>query len=93
MFTMLYLLFQHPGITLVVWLATSVAFGILLGKITEYLLKAHGASFTDKTDIKGSVNTRNALTSGQVDMYWENALLVIDEKNHQILVVTGGYGT
>jgi osmoprotectant transport system substrate-binding protein len=44
---------------------------ILLGKITEYLLKAHGASFTDKTDIKGSVNTRDALTAGQVDMYWE----------------------
>ena len=44
---------------------------ILLGKITEYLLQAHGAKFTDKTDIKGSVNTRDALTSGQVDMYWE----------------------
>lgn len=44
---------------------------ILLGKITEYLLQAHGASFTDKTDIKGSVNTRDALTAGQVDMYWE----------------------
>jgi osmoprotectant transport system substrate-binding protein len=44
---------------------------ILLGKITEYLLQAHGAKFTDKTDIKGSVNTRNALTSSQVDMYWE----------------------
>ena len=29
----------------------------------------------------------------QVDMYWENALVVIDERNHQLLVVTGGYGT
>lgn len=44
---------------------------ILLGKITEDLLKAHGATVTDKTNIKGSVNTRTALTSGQVDMYWE----------------------
>jgi len=44
---------------------------ILLGKITEDLLKAHGATITDKTDIKGSVNTRTALENGQVDMYWE----------------------
>jgi osmoprotectant transport system substrate-binding protein len=44
---------------------------ILLGKITEAVLKAHGATVVDKTNIKGSVNTREALTSGQVDMYWE----------------------
>jgi osmoprotectant transport system substrate-binding protein len=44
---------------------------ILLGKITEAVLEAHGATVTDKTNIKGSVNTREALTSGQVDMYWE----------------------
>jgi hypothetical protein len=29
----------------------------------------------------------------QVDMYWESALVVLDEENHQLLVVTGGYGT
>ena len=44
---------------------------ILLGKITEFALEAHGATVVDKTNIKGSVNTRTALTSGQVDMYWE----------------------
>lgn len=44
---------------------------ILLGKITAAVLKYHGASVTDKTNIKGSVNTRDALTSGQVDMYWD----------------------
>src|SRR5262249_26010294 len=44
---------------------------ILLGKITGLVLSAHGATITDKTNIKGSVNTREALTSGQVDMYWE----------------------
>jgi osmoprotectant transport system substrate-binding protein len=44
---------------------------ILLGKITAVVLKAHGATITDKTNIKGSVNTREALTGGQVDMYWE----------------------
>jgi osmoprotectant transport system substrate-binding protein len=44
---------------------------ILLGKITELVLSAHGAKVSDKTNIKGSVNTREALTSGQVDMYWE----------------------
>jgi osmoprotectant transport system substrate-binding protein len=44
---------------------------ILLGKITGLVLGAHGATITDKTNIKGSVNTRTALTSGQVDMYWD----------------------
>jgi osmoprotectant transport system substrate-binding protein len=44
---------------------------ILLGKITELVLSAHGATIVDKTNIKGSVNTREALTSGQIDMYWE----------------------
>lgn len=29
----------------------------------------------------------------QVDMVWENALVVVDEENEQLLVVTGGYGT
>ncbi|NMM34090.1 MAG: glycine betaine ABC transporter substrate-binding protein [Phycicoccus sp.] len=44
---------------------------ILLGKITGAVLAAHGATIVDKTNIKGSVNVREALTSGQVDMYWE----------------------
>jgi hypothetical protein len=26
-------------------------------------------------------------------LYWESALIVIDEKYRQILVITGGYGT
>jgi hypothetical protein len=26
-------------------------------------------------------------------MYWENALIVIDEENLQLVVATGGYGT
>lgn len=29
----------------------------------------------------------------QVDMYWENVLVVVDEENRQILFATGGYGT
>lgn len=44
---------------------------ILLGKITASVLKFHGATVTDKTNLKGSVTTRSALTSGNVDMYWE----------------------
>jgi len=44
---------------------------ILLGKITETVLAAHGASITDQTNIQGSSNVRKALTSGDVDMYWE----------------------
>jgi osmoprotectant transport system substrate-binding protein len=44
---------------------------ILLGQITMQLLKANGATVTDKTNIKGSVTTRDALTSSQIDLYWE----------------------
>jgi osmoprotectant transport system substrate-binding protein len=44
---------------------------IILGQITMQLLTAHGATVTDKTNIKGSTNTRTALTSSNIDMYWE----------------------
>lgn len=44
---------------------------ILLGKMTALLLEHAGATVDDKTNIKGSVNTRNAMTSGNIDMYWE----------------------
>ena len=27
------------------------------------------------------------------DMYWENALIVVDEENEQLVVATGGFGT
>src|SRR5690606_29158719 len=33
--------------------------------------RAHGATVNDKTNIKGSTNTRNALLSGEIDMYWD----------------------
>ncbi|MBF9072039.1 glycine betaine ABC transporter substrate-binding protein [Streptacidiphilus fuscans] len=44
---------------------------IILGYITMDLLQAHGAKVVDKTNIHGSTNTRSALTSGNIDMYWE----------------------
>ncbi|MFD9324904.1 glycine betaine ABC transporter substrate-binding protein [Streptomyces sp. NPDC060065] len=44
---------------------------IVLGQITMKLLQAHGAEVEDKTNIKGSVTTRQALTSGDIDLYWE----------------------
>lgn len=44
---------------------------IVLSQITMKMLKAHGADVEDKTNIKGSVTTRQALTSGDIDMYWE----------------------
>jgi len=44
---------------------------VVLGQITMDLLAAHGASVVDKTNIKGSVTTRKALTSGDVSMYWD----------------------
>ncbi|MFG1922851.1 glycine betaine ABC transporter substrate-binding protein [Cryptosporangium sp. NPDC048952] len=44
---------------------------ILLGQLTMQLLKANGAKVVDKTNIKGSVTTRQALLTGDIDVYWE----------------------
>jgi osmoprotectant transport system substrate-binding protein len=44
---------------------------VLLGKIAIQALEHAGAKVTDKTKITGTTNTRKALTSGQIDMYWE----------------------
>ena len=44
---------------------------LVLGQLTIDLLRAHGATVTDKTDIQGSTNTRDALTSGRLDLYWD----------------------
>ncbi|MGN6244260.1 MAG: glycine betaine ABC transporter substrate-binding protein [Motilibacteraceae bacterium] len=44
---------------------------IILGEITIDLLKKNGADVTDKTNIKGSTSTRQALESGDISMYWE----------------------
>jgi osmoprotectant transport system substrate-binding protein len=44
---------------------------LLLGRIAIVALQAAGASPQDKTNITGSSNVRQALTSGAVDLYWE----------------------
>jgi osmoprotectant transport system substrate-binding protein len=44
---------------------------LVLAQITEQILVAMGATVNDQSNIKGSVNTRTALTSGKIDMYWE----------------------
>lgn len=44
---------------------------LVLGQIAILALKAAGANPVDKTNIQGTVNTRRALTSGNIDMYWE----------------------
>ncbi|ANW22677.1 glycine betaine ABC transporter substrate-binding protein (plasmid) [Streptomyces clavuligerus] len=44
---------------------------IVLGQITKLALQAAGAKVKDKTNIKGSANTRAALTSKEVDLYWD----------------------
>jgi osmoprotectant transport system substrate-binding protein len=44
---------------------------IVFGHITMLALKAAGANVTDQTNIKGSVNVRKALLSGDVNVYWE----------------------
>lgn len=44
---------------------------IVLGKITAKVLENAGAKVTDKTGITGTATVREALESGEVDMYWE----------------------
>ena len=44
---------------------------LVLGQITVQALKAGGALVRDATGIQGSEATREALTSGRIDMYWE----------------------
>lgn len=44
---------------------------LILGAMTIQLLEDAGASVTDETGLVGSSTVREALTSGQVDMYWE----------------------
>jgi osmoprotectant transport system substrate-binding protein len=44
---------------------------IVLSKIVKQYVLAHGGKVTDKTNIKGSVTTRDAMTKGQISLYWE----------------------
>ncbi len=44
---------------------------IVLSKIVKQYILAHGGKVTDKTNIKGSVTTRDAMTKGQIALYWE----------------------
>jgi osmoprotectant transport system substrate-binding protein len=44
---------------------------LILGQITKLALENAGATVDDKTGITGTTNVRKALTSGQIDMYWE----------------------
>jgi osmoprotectant transport system substrate-binding protein len=44
---------------------------LVLGQITIQMLEAAGAQVSDQLGLEGSVAARNALTSGEIDMYWE----------------------
>ena len=44
---------------------------VVLGQITLAALRAAGAEVIDETGLAGSVTARRALTSGEIDMYWE----------------------
>jgi osmoprotectant transport system substrate-binding protein len=44
---------------------------LLLGQIAILALENAGADVQDETGITGTENTRAALTSGEIDMYWE----------------------
>src|SRR5699024_9457788 len=41
------------------------------GQMTIALLSEAGAEVVDKTNLKGTVNTRTALMSDEIDLYWE----------------------
>src|ERR671916_1903654 len=44
---------------------------LILGQITLQALEAAGATVNDQTGLAGSVAARQALESGEIDMYWE----------------------
>jgi osmoprotectant transport system substrate-binding protein len=67
---------------------------IVLSKIVKQYVLAHGGKVTDKTNIKGSVTTRDALTKGQISLYWEytgTAWLVYQKQTDTTLSPTALY--
>ena len=44
---------------------------IVLSKIVKQFILANGGKVVDKTNIKGSSTTREAMLSGDINMYWE----------------------
>ena len=44
---------------------------IVLSKLVKQFVLANGGKVVDKTNIKGSVTTREAMLKGNIDMYWE----------------------
>lgn len=44
---------------------------LVLGHMTRIALEAAGADVRDEIGLQGSTTVRNALTSGEIDMYWE----------------------
>src|SRR5215217_5301310 len=44
---------------------------LILGQITLQALEARGATVNDQTGLAGTVAAREALESGEIDMYWE----------------------
>lgn len=44
---------------------------VILGHMTRLALEAAGADVRDQIGLQGSTTVRNALTSGEIDMYWE----------------------
>lgn len=49
----------------------SFAENIILGHMSMALLEDAGATVEDQTGIESSANVRKALTSGDIDLYWE----------------------
>lgn len=44
---------------------------IVLSKIVKHIVLHGGGKVVDKTNIKGSVTTREAMLKGNIDLYWE----------------------
>jgi osmoprotectant transport system substrate-binding protein len=62
--------FHLGGVTLTVG-SKEFTEQLVLSQITIQALHATGAAVDDQTDIQGSTNVRTALTSCEIDMYWE----------------------
>ena len=67
---------------------------IVLSKIVKQFILANGGKVTDKTNIKGSATTREAMVKGSINLYWEytgTAWLVYQKQTDVSLAPTALY--
>jgi len=65
---------------------------LILGQIAVAALGAAGAKVTDRTGLTGTEGAREALTSGEIDLYWEYTGTGVDHHPRQRRAGDGGLG-